>query len=84
MKHFEYIPKIVCAKKIEFDLDEDNIIHNVKFTGGCNGNLKAIAILLEGVSAVNIIAKLKDNTCGNRLTSCVDQLAIAIEEVITN
>lgn len=77
MKH-TYQTKNTCSKEIEFELD-GNIIHNVKFTGGCNGNLKAIAKLTEGQEAEHIIELLSGNTCGPRPTSCGDQLAEALK-----
>ena len=83
MKHFEYAPSpMVCTKKIAFDLDEENRIHNLVFTGGCNGNLKAISKLCEGKSLVEIEEVLRGNTCGPRNTSCADQLSKAIREVL--
>ena len=83
MKHFEYAPSpMVCTKKIAFDLDEENRIHNLVFTGGCNGNLKAISKLCEGQIAENVKSILKGNTCGMRSTSCADQLANAIENAL--
>ena len=77
MKH-TYITKNTCSREIEFELD-GGIIHNVKFTGGCNGNLKAISKLTEGQDAQHIIDILSGNTCGPRPTSCADQLAQALK-----
>ena len=77
--HFVYTPEMVCSQKIEFDLN-NNIVSNLSFYGGCNGNLKAIALLLEGKDADYIISKLKGNTCGRRPTSCADQLVRALEK----
>ena len=74
---FTYKTKGVCAQQITFDLD-DNIVTNVVFYGGCNGNLKAISKLIDGMSVDEIEAKLKGNTCGYKPTSCADQLAIAV------
>lgn len=83
MKHFEYQPSpMVCCKKIAFDIDEDQKIYNLVFTGGCNGNLKAISKLCEGQTATHIITLLQGNTCGMRSTSCADQLTKAIEHAI--
>lgn len=79
--HHTYHTKDVCAVQIDFDLN-DNIIFNLKFTGGCNGNLKAIAKLLEGQKADWAISKLKGNTCGYKNTSCADQLAKALEQAM--
>ena len=76
--YFSFEPRGVCAMRIEFDLT-DNIISDIKFTGGCNGNLHAISILADGMDADEIIKKLKGNICGAKNTSCADQLAVAIE-----
>ncbi len=76
MKH-TYETNGTCSRLIEFELD-GNIIHNVVFTGGCNGNLKAISKLTEGQDAEKIIDILSGNTCGPRPTSCADQLARAL------
>ncbi len=79
---FEYTPQGVCARKIIFDLDSDNVIHNVSFVGGCNGNLKAISKLVEGMKAEKVIELLEGNTCGARKTSCADQFTKALKERI--
>ena len=83
MKNYSYIPQKVCAKQITFDLDENNKIHNVKFVGGCPGNLPAIAKLIEGEDAQKVVDILKGNPCGQRGTSCADQLAIAVESALS-
>lgn len=70
-----------CAQLIEFELD-GTTVHNISFTGGCNGNLKAISKLCEGMEASQIIKKLKGNKCGFKQTSCADQFAKALEENI--
>lgn len=80
--NFEYKTKGVCASKVEFSL-EDGIIHGVKFQGGCNGNLKAIGKLIEGMEASKVIELLEGNTCGFRNTSCADQLARALKDALT-
>lgn len=76
---FEYTTKGVCARKITFDV-ENGKIKNVEFAGGCNGNLKAIARLVEGKDAAEISDLLAGNTCGMKNTSCADQLAKAVTE----
>ena len=76
-----FMPKGVCAKQITFEI-EDGKIYNLRFLGGCNGNLKAIGKLLEGQDAKHAIEVLRGNDCGGRGTSCADQLAIAIEGVM--
>jgi uncharacterized protein (TIGR03905 family) len=63
-------------------LDAEGRLHNVKFTGGCPGNLLAIGKLVEGADAKKIAALLRGNDCGGRGTSCADQLSIAIEEAL--
>ena len=79
--HYRYKTKNVCSSEINFDL-EDNKLHNVVFTGGCNGNLKAIGKLIEGKPAEEVIDILKGNDCAGRGTSCADQLAIALEQAL--
>ena len=81
MASYSYTPSNVCAKRITFDM-QDGKLHNIEFTGGCPGNLMAIGKLLEGADAKEVIGKLKGNICGNKPTSCADQLAIAVEEAI--
>lgn len=75
--HVEYKTVNTCASKIEFDIEGD-VITNVKFHGGCNGNLKAVSKLVDGMTVEQIETKLKGNTCGPRPTSCADQLCTAI------
>jgi uncharacterized protein (TIGR03905 family) len=74
---YSYRTKNTCSQQITFDLDGDTV-HNVRFYGGCNGNLKAISILVDGMTVDEIEKKLRGNTCGMRSTSCADQLAIAV------
>lgn len=76
---YTYTTSGVCAVKIDFDL-EYNIVKNINFYGGCNGNLKAISKLLEGQTVEFIEEKLRGNTCGVKSTSCADQLAIAVKK----
>ncbi|MFI3330074.1 MAG: TIGR03905 family TSCPD domain-containing protein [bacterium] len=71
----------VCAREITFDY-ENGCIYNVAFAGGCNGNLKAIATLIDGKELTDVQNLLKGNTCNARPTSCGDQLAKAIGEVL--
>lgn len=80
---YTYFTKGTCSTKIEFDI-EDNKLHNVVYTGGCNGNLKAISKLVEGMDADNVVALLEGNTCGYKNTSCADQLAQAIIKAKNN
>jgi len=81
MSQFTYTPRGVCSAKIDFEI-EDGIVRNVRFTRGCNGNTQGISRLVEGMSAKEIIKKLKGTDCGGRGTSCPDQLAKALEEAL--
>lgn len=75
--HYEYKTENTCSQSISFEI-QDNVITNIAFYGGCNGNLKAISKLLDGSTVEEIEEKLLGNTCGRRPTSCTDQLAIAV------
>ena len=77
--HYSYKTKGTCSVQIDFDII-DGKVSNVKFLGGCNGNLKAVSKLVDGMTVEQIEEKLKGNTCGRRLTSCADQLARAVRE----
>lgn len=79
MEHITFSPRGVCAMKIDFDI-EDGKLYNVKFIGGCNGNLKAIGKLVEGKDAKEVADILRGNDCNMKGTSCADQLARAIDE----
>ena len=76
--HYSYKTNGTCSAFIDFDIDQDHKITNVVFTRGCNGNLKAIGKLVDGMSAEEIEGILAGNTCGSRPTSCADQLARAV------
>ena len=80
--HHEYKTHGTCSTKIVFDLENKNIVRNVAFTGGCNGNLKAVSKLVDGMKAEDVIKLLKGNTCGGKPTSCADQLTKALEKAI--
>ncbi len=69
----------VCAQIIKFKLDGD-VVSDIEFMGGCNGNLKAISKLLDGAKVDYIEDKLLGNSCGGRPTSCADQLAKAVRQ----
>ena len=77
MFHYDYKTENTCSQLISLDLD-GNTVHNVSFMGGCNGNLKAIPILIEGWTVEQIEEKLTGVLCGRRPTSCADQLAKAV------
>ncbi len=80
MQRFEYDPKGVCSKKMFFDIAEDGTINSVEVIGGCNGNLKGIVSLLKGMDMDEAIKRLDGITCGNRPTSCPDQIAKGLSE----
>lgn len=77
----KYKTKGTCSQFIDFEL-EDGIVRNVVFTGGCNGNLKGIGALVEGMPAAEAIKRLTGITCGFKPTSCPDQLAKALEAAL--
>ena len=79
MFHYDYKTHDTCSQVISLDLD-GNRVHNVKFEGGCNGNLKAVPILVEGMTVEEIESKLGGVLCGRRPTSCADQLSKAVRE----
>ena len=81
MHEYAYTPRGVCSQRIRFTLDNGKL-RDVSFTGGCDGNLKAIGKLLEGQDAENAVRILKGNDCRGRGTSCADQLARAGEEAL--
>ena len=78
---YEYRTRGVCSAKITFDIN-NGIVSNVRFLGGCNGNLKGIAQLVDGMKAEEVIKKIKGTKCGFKNTSCPDQLATALEEAL--
>ena len=74
-----YTPKGVCSRQIDVELDGDTV-KSVQFMGGCDGNLKAISKLVEGMTVDQVAGILEGNTCGRRATSCADQLVQALRE----
>ncbi|NLN14776.1 MAG: TIGR03905 family TSCPD domain-containing protein [Tissierellia bacterium] len=78
---YQYRTSGVCAKNIEFDI-VDNKVVNVKFYGGCNGNLQGISKLIEGMEVEEVIKRLSGLSCGFKSTSCPDQLAKALKVAI--
>jgi uncharacterized protein (TIGR03905 family) len=71
-----------CSTMIYFDLDDEKKVHNVHFDNGCNGNLKGIGSLVEGMDAASVIDRLDGIKCGFKSTSCPDQLAKALKEAL--
>ena len=81
MERYEYQPRGVCSRQIFIEVDGDRI-ENVKFIGGCNGNLQGISILVKGMDIDEAISKLKGIDCGGKGTSCPDQLSKALEAIL--
>ena len=75
---YEYKTSGTCSQRILFDI-EDGKVKNVQFIGGCNGNLKGIAALVEGMDVDTVIKRVQGVTCGMKKTSCPDQLAQALK-----
>ena len=82
MRQFKYKTKGVCSMQISFELDEQNVVHNVQFMGGCPGNTVGVATLAEGQNARDLIEKLKGIDCRGRGTSCPDQLSLALVQAL--
>lgn len=78
---FEYKTKGTCSQRILFEI-VDGIVQNVEFIGGCNGNLKGISSLVNGMKVEDVIARVDGICCGMKSTSCPDQLAKALKEAI--
>lgn len=78
---YEYKTKGTCSQKIFFEI-EDGILKNVQFLGGCNGNLKGICSLVEGMAVTDVIARTEGICCGMKTTSCPDQLATALKQAL--
>ena len=79
---YTYYTRGTCSSQIDLELDEQGIIRDVMFYGGCHGNLQGISLLVRGMSASDAIAKLQGIRCGYKSTSCPDQLATALREAL--
>lgn len=83
-KIMDYIAKGICARSIQFEIDEKDgrkIVHSVKFHGGCDGNHKGIESLVEGMDVEEVIRRLEGIRCGFKASSCPDQLAQALKSL---
>ena len=80
MQHI-YNTQGTCSRQIIIDIDDNGIIEQVTFVGGCNGNTKGIGSLVKGMKIDDVITKLQGIQCGFRPTSCPDQLAIALKQI---
>ena len=81
MKSIHYSPRGVCARAIDIELDGD-VIHSVRFTGGCAGNTQGVAALVRGMKVSEAVERLAGIRCGFKATSCPDQLAKALQEAL--
>lgn len=81
---YTYYTQGTCSSQIDLELDEQGIIQDVQFYGGCHGNLQGISILVRGMKATEAISKLQGIRCGYKNTSCPDQLATALSQAISN
>ena len=79
---YSYETRGTCSIQIDFELDEQGVLKNVSFIGGCDGNLQAVCKLVKGMPATDVIAKLRGIRCGYKATSCPDQLANALAQVV--
>ena len=81
MDSLKYITQGTCSKEIDIEL-KDGVIDSVQFTGGCHGNLQGVSAVVKGMTAQEAISKLKGIRCGAKQTSCPDQLARALEQML--
>ena len=79
---YTYYTQGTCSSQIDLEFDENGLIRDVEFTGGCHGNLQGISALVRGMSANEVIQKFQGIRCGYKNTSCPDQLATALREII--
>lgn len=82
MKDIWYQTQGTCSKFIHVELSDDDVIHNIQFVGGCSGNLQGVSALVKGQKAQDVIDRIKGIKCGNKPTSCPDQLSIALAKAI--
>ena len=78
---YTYQTSGTCSREILFEI-EDGKVKNVQYIGGCNGNLKGISSLVEGMDVQEAISRLEGITCGPKATSCPDQLAKALKKAL--
>ncbi len=82
-KKIQYRPCGTCSRMIDVEIDEDGMIVDVKFSGGCSGNTQGISALVRGMDARQAIERLSGIRCGFRDTSCPDQLSLALKKLIS-
>lgn len=79
---YKYMTRGTCSRQIDYEIDEQGLVRNVRFTGGCNGNLKGIGRLIDGLTPAQVVERLAGIRCGVKETSCPDQLACALQRHI--
>lgn len=84
MKSYIYKTKGVCSREIHIEIDENNVITNARYVGGCSGNTQGVAALVKGMSVDEAISRLSGIKCGMKSTSCPDQLAVALTQIKEN
>ena len=84
MKQLSYYTQGTCSSQIDIVLDDDNVVRDVQFTSGCHGNLQGISTLVKGMKAEDVVKKLQGIRCGYKNTSCPDQLATALLQMMEN
>ncbi len=81
MKHYTYMTQGTCSRQIDIDVDDDGCVQDVRFLGGCHGNLQGICALVKGMKASEVKKRLQGIRCGNKPTSCPDQLVTALVQM---
>ncbi len=81
--NYQYKTSGTCSRSIDFEV-ENGVVKNVRFHGGCDGNLKGISSIVDGMKVEDIISRLEGIRCGFKSTSCPDQLAKALRKVVEN
>ena len=81
---YTYYTQGTCSSQIDLEIDEEGILRNVMFYGGCHGNLQGIATLVRGMKASEVADKLQGIRCGYKNTSCPDQLANALRDALSS
>ena len=84
MKAYEYMTQGVCSRQIHVEVDDEGRIAEAYFISGCPGNTQGVCSLVKGMKIEDVIPRLKGITCGNKTTSCPDQLAIMLEKILEN
>ncbi len=79
---YSYQTQGTCSSQIDLEIDDNGVISNVQFYGGCHGNLQGISTLVRGMKATDAVSKLQGIRCGYKNTSCPDQLATALRQAM--